>query len=387
MWLSIVVYSCMAAMLFGLGWHLKSREDKCIAAGGGEITWWRSWESHVCVLLIAIIAGARYHTGFDHAAYLIDYHFVGASGDFLRHDYEWGFEAITRLFSSLHIHYFFYFAFWALLQFGFLYYAMRHHKFLLPWLGAYLFLGQYFVYSMNFVRQGVAEGAFMAMTIFIIERRFWPYALCAVLGSLIHATMLLAFPIYLMCVVSGRRIPSSWLIFVFFACEVIGWFPKLFTPMFHWVQHLLALTPYEHYNIAINEMIANGYDHVAWGPSRVGHLLLHVLIIAIYPYLREWRSEDKLLSVLFRLSYTGICLHSLLLCTNNFILRPVNFLLAANVILIPYIIAYLYKTRRWLLFAFTTIVTYSYIYIIIFKAVYIPSETNVQYLYHFFFMQ
>ena len=120
MLLSLIVYSLTGAVLFFLGWHVNEREQRLLLQEGKELPFY-SWEIMLSVLLFSIVAGARYHTGYDHAMYLDQYLHLQQTGDFSRDNFEYGFEGISRLFAIFNIHYFFYFAFWALLQIGLLY--------------------------------------------------------------------------------------------------------------------------------------------------------------------------------------------------------------------------------------------------------------------------
>ena len=72
MLLSVCVYTSLAAILFALGWHVWKREERLKAATGRVLPFW-SWEIIASILIFAVVAGARYHTGFDHAMYLHQY--------------------------------------------------------------------------------------------------------------------------------------------------------------------------------------------------------------------------------------------------------------------------------------------------------------------------
>ena len=152
MLLSLLVYSLTGAVLFFLGWHVNKREQQSLLHSGTTLPFY-SWEILLSLLVFSVIAGARYHTGYDHAMYLDQYLHLQETGDFSRHNFEYGFEWISRFFAWCEIHFFFYFGFWALLQIGFLYFGLRHHKHLLCWVGLGIMCGSYFLGWMNSVRQ------------------------------------------------------------------------------------------------------------------------------------------------------------------------------------------------------------------------------------------
>ena len=110
MLLSLLVYSITGLILFLLGWHVNKRECESLLLTGKKLPFY-SWEILLSLLLFAVVAGARYHTGYDHAMYLEQYQHLQANGEFSRHNFEYGFEWISKIFAWCHIHYFFYFAF------------------------------------------------------------------------------------------------------------------------------------------------------------------------------------------------------------------------------------------------------------------------------------
>lgn len=169
--LSILVYTLTGFSLFGLGWHASVRDAKS-RLQGGQGTSFLSWEIVLSVLLFAIVAGARYNTGFDYAMYLREYGVLQATGDFNRCDFEPGFVLVSKGFAALNLHYFFYFAFWGAVQIGVVYLGLNDRKFLLPWVGLNIMLGTCFICWMNLMRQYVVVCAFVPMTLLIRQRKW-----------------------------------------------------------------------------------------------------------------------------------------------------------------------------------------------------------------------
>ena len=196
MLLSLLVYSLSGATLFFLGWHVNRREQRLQLQDGKQVPFY-SWEIVLSILLFAVVAGARYHTGFDHAMYLEQYKHLLQTGEFSRTNFEYGFELISKIFAWFHIHYFFYFAFWALLQIGFLYFGLRNHKHLLCWVGLGIMCGPYFLGWMNSIRQSVVVCLFVALIPLVRDRKFLPYAIIVIVAALIHKSALLLLPVFL----------------------------------------------------------------------------------------------------------------------------------------------------------------------------------------------
>ena len=72
MLLSLVVYIGMGLMLFYLGWHYNRRMQLNYLSGTTK-SFLTSWEIIASISLFTIIAALRYHTGWDHEDYIIDY--------------------------------------------------------------------------------------------------------------------------------------------------------------------------------------------------------------------------------------------------------------------------------------------------------------------------
>ena len=98
MLLSLLVYSLTGVALFLLGLHVNGREQRLMLETGKRLPFY-SWEILLSMLLFAIVAGARYHTGYDHAMYLDQYQHLLKAGEFSRHNFEYGFEWISKIFA------------------------------------------------------------------------------------------------------------------------------------------------------------------------------------------------------------------------------------------------------------------------------------------------
>lgn len=385
MLLSLLVYSITGAILFFLGWHVNNREQRALLQGGKQLPFY-SWEIMLSILVFSVVAGARYHTGYDHAMYLEQYQHLQQTGEFSRHNFEYGFEWISIIFAWCHIHYFFYFAFWAMLQIGFFYFGLRKHKHLLCWVGLLIMLGPYFVSWMNSVRQIVVASVFVALVPLIYERKFLLYSLIIVLCAFLHKSSLMLLPFFLICFINTYdRIPNRWvLLFVFTLFVLVGSFP-FWIKYFSNYEWFLKLTGYENYNNMDDPNVKGTLRMVSWGPLRILALLNNITLIWFYPELKRFFKNDFLLPYFFILSFLGMCLSNLLMNTTHFILRPVEYFNMFNIIISAYVLCYLYRVRNIKMLVLVAIINFSYIFIAVIKAVYYPLKTSVPYLYHFFF--
>ncbi len=373
------------AILFFLGWHVNKREQQTLLQGGTKLPFY-SWEILLSLLVFSVIAGARYHTGYDHAMYLEQYLHLQETGDFSRHNFEYGFEWISKLFAWCNIHYFFYFAFWALLQIGFLYFGLQNHKFLLCWVGLEIMLGPYFNSWMNSVRQSVVVCVFVALIPLIRDRKFLVYALIVVLCAFLHKSSLILLPVFLICFLKiGEKSPSQWVFLGILAVfVVVGSFP-FWTEYFTNYQWFIKLTGYSNYGNLDDPNVGGTMRMISWGPLRISVLLSNVAIIWFYPRLKSFFRDDTLLPYYFVLSFIGMCLNNLLMNTTHFILRPLDYFLIFNLIMTAYLLCYLYRSRSIIMFSLVAMLNFSYVFMAVAKAVYYPVRTSVPFLYHLFF--
>ena len=385
---SLLVYGLTGAVLFFLGWHVNKREQQSLLKGGAKLPFY-SWEIMLSLLIFSIIAGARYHTGYDHAMYLDQYLHLQKTGDFSRQNFEYGFEWISRFFAWCNIHYFFYFAFWALLQIGFLYFGLRHHKHLLCWVGLGIMCGSFFLGWMNSVRQSVVVCLFVALIPLINDRKFLPYLLIVIVAAFIHKSALLLLPVFLLTFIDVKEIITNRKVLMgVFACFVIlgvivGAIPwDKFLGNYQWILDLIG---YSNYGNTNDPNVVGQFKGLgSWGISRVPMLLGCISIIWFYPELKSHFSNDKLLSYFFVLAYIGMCLYYLLINTTHYILRPIDYFTIFYLIMGAYMMVYLLRTRKTWVAIFLALVLYTHFIGDVYKGVYRPSRTTVPFIYHTF---
>ena len=386
MLLSLLVYSLTGVILFFLGWHVNKREQQFLKKGGGLLPFY-SWEILLSLFIFAVVAGARYHTGYDHAMYLDQYLHLQKTGDFSRHNFEYGFEWISKVFAWCKIHYFFYFAFWALLQIGFLYYGLRNHKHLLCWVGLGIMCGSYFLGWMNSVRQSVVVCLFVALIPLFKDRKFLLYAIIVFGAAFLHKSALILIPFFLLSFINiDKKTPNRWLLLgILFVFVLLGVKP-FWLDYFNNYKWFLSLTGYDNYANLNDPNVAGKFRLLNWGPSRISILLCNILMIWFYPQLKLHFKTDKLLPYFFILAFIGMCLSNLLMNTSHFILRPVEYFTVFYLIIGSYLMNYLFNTRKYLVGTILLIALYSQFLINSFKAVYYPIPENQPFLYHFFFL-
>lgn len=385
---SFLVYTITAVVLAWLGWHANAREQRIIAAGGNQLSFFGCWEIVASILFFAAVAGARYKTGYDHLAYLGQYIRVRDLGEFRRTDYEFGFKHITRLFAMAKAHEFFFFAFWGGLQLGLFYYGFRKKKALFMWIPIVVMLGGFFVNWMNTIRQVVVECAMIAMVpMCTTVKRTLVACVVAIAFASIHFTALLV-PLFLglMWCLRNKEIKRRTMYIAYGVCVALGVYPMWLTA-FSGMADMLQGTDYQKYIPLINEMISNGYRFTPWGPNHTLVVVSQLILIWLYPQVKEHYKDDEALNSFFNLSFVGMCLSNLLINTSHFVLRPIEYLTLCQIVIIAYTLKYLFDTKRYVWFGGLSVCTLTITYIAVVKAVLMPTEINTPFLYNFIFWQ
>lgn len=384
MLLSIAVYTLTGLVLFALGKRVCLREERCLRDDGAMLPFY-SWEMLASIAVFAIVAGCRYHTGFDHAMYLKQFQMLQESGAFTRDNFEPGFKLITKAFAYSGCHYALYFAFWAALQIGLLYYGLKDRKFLLPWVALGIMLGPYFIEWMNSMRQAVACCMLVALVPLMQERKFLPYALAVAVMAFVHKSALLLLLIYFMPRIPVRINSSKVLMAILVVCILAGLKP-VWVNLLVYVQNALDMIGYGRYERLVGLVASGEYRFVNFGPNHIEVLFVDFCIIWFYPKVKECFKDDKMLPLFFAFAFVGMCLENLLLNTVHFMLRPIDYFRIFILIMNAYTLEYLFRSKNRAMFWLLAVVAFSYTYVVIFKAVYMPTIVNVPVLYHLFFM-
>ncbi len=382
---SISVYGGTALVLFLLGWHVWHRERRVVRAGGGELSFF-SWEILTSVAILATVAGMRWMTGYDHEKYYNQYLSVLDTGEFMRFHFEPLFRWVTYSFAAVNAHFTLYFGFWALLQFGLLYYGLRHDKHLLPWVALVLMLGPWFLFYMNTIRQYVIESLFIVLVPLIARRRFWLYVACVVPAVLLHRFAWLLLFLYGFAFLPVRKSGNRWWALGALAAAILSglkpYWLTVFKPLSTWFSSLGLGWWYEQ-NFA--EIVNGGFRWVAFGPSRVAGLVVIVLLVLLYPQVKRHFKHDKVLPYFYAIMLVGECLHNLFINTSFYFLRPIELLTICTLVMTAYTLSYLYQKRRYWLLPLMLVFSCSNATIDLVKSVVAPTPSNIVSQYHFFF--
>lgn len=351
MLVSIFVYGFTALSLFLLAKSASRNRDKGFGA----------FEYVLSFIIFGIVVGARYRVGVDHLSYLEYYNSINLHTT--TKNLETGFYAITWLFSTLGLHYFFYFAFWGILQLYLVYRSFQGNRFALAFSALYIMLGPIFFDWMNIMRQSIAVCAFACLIPYIKDHKLFRYVIAILLISLIHKSALICLPLFFLGYIKDFHSRTKLTISLFIISIIVGvGVPSIdFLPL----QEIANFIGYDNYNI---EMTLSGDTTYAagWGPRRLSMVIVDFFIIYYFPIIRKRYNLSDIWTVFFTFFFIGSCLYNVVSGISGFLVRPLNYLLIFRIHLVGLLLYYTYYKDRsvfllLLLFActFTLIGVYS----------------------------
>ena len=221
------------------------------------------------IIFFGLLCGVRYNVGADNLSYIKFYLDFQQKGEIERTDFEPLFLAVQYLFAKSGLHYMFYNGFWASVEIGFVYYALRREKYVLPYVALFIILGPIFLYWTNGIRQCVASCIFIFLIDYIVDRKFVKYCVGVMICFLIHKSALILLPLYFLLKkapdISRYRV---YLVIILMACAIIGSTPLMLSSGS--LGNIIAQLGYEHYALYVANFDADSIQSMAWGPGKIG---------------------------------------------------------------------------------------------------------------------
>lgn len=383
MLLSLTVYTGTAAVMAWLGWHVNRRERLNLTKTGTGLPL-NSWEIIAAALVFVVVSSLRWLTSWDYNMYYTYYVGMQSLGEYSRHNFELGFDLVTKTIARSGMHFSIYFAFWAAVQIILIFYALRHRKMLLPWLALCVFLGPYYIFWMGFVRQAVVEAIFLVMVEFSVRRKFWIYLLLSLIAFSIHRMCILFLPLYF---IPHIRVTNTrkWLpIILLLLCVALGSFPQWIKWVFDSIGQFAEVLGYGHYyRLFMSDDVEYAF-RVVYGPARLFPLLSCLIMVWYYPDMKRMFAADRYLPAMYRFSLLYMGYINLFANTTQYLTRPGELMRTVFVVMVCYTMCYLWRSRKWVSLALICFFNFYYVYYEIFKAFHSPGSIYVPELYHTF---
>jgi len=296
---SILVYGSLTAIMFFSGkYAAKRQEDRWEI---GLDTPFFVPEIILIFLAFCFVCGARWNVGADSLIYLRNYLYLQDTGHFIsRYDFELLFSVISKIFALLHVHFFFYFAFWAFLQLFFIFYAFKNERYLYPYFAIIIILGSLFFTWNNGMRQSLAACIFVYSYKFIERRQFLKFLITIILASLIHQSVILCLIFYF---ILNRDIPFNkyWYLFILIISAFIGT-TTLWTTFSQNIEKFFSSLGYGGYEGKTEYMIKT----INLGGRSLILLITCAINIWFFPEVYKYFNHAKRVKIFFIMYYIGI---------------------------------------------------------------------------------
>lgn len=338
----------------------------------------------MAMLIYVAVSSVRWLTSWDYNMYYTYYVSMQSVGDFSRENFEPGFDLVTNAMAKSGLHFAFYFGFWAAVQIVLLYYALRHRKFLLPWIGLCVMLGPYYIQWMNSIRQTVLECLLVAMVELIIRRKFWIYLILTLLAASLHKMALLLIPVYFVPLIPVRGIKRWMVIAVLALCVVVGQFPQWIQWLFSSIGGLADYLGYGHYyRLFASKNETYLFSH--WnGPARVFPFISCLIMTWYDPAIKQRFNDEAFLSAIYRFALIHIAYLNIFANTTLYLRRPGDLFRATFLVMVCYTLHYLWRERKWLPFAVMALLNFYFVFFDMIKATINPSCVTFPELYRTF---
>ena len=379
MLLSCVVYTSLAALLFVLARRVAWQP----LASGQAMRQQHSvpWEYVASVFIFAVIAGARWHTGYDHASYVSQYVTL-QNYHFFTRDFEPGFMLLTQAFASSGLHFFFYFFTIAAIELAAIYVALRHHPRVLSVVMLLLVLGPTFVHLMNTVRQGLVECFVPLVVMLLYDKKKLAAAILIVLLTLFHYTaalLLLLLPLRPLELKVNRTVLVVLFVLVVALSIYQVWFNGLIAVSADWLANVS-----QSYAAQLGRLVEGEVNMAHIGPVKVLLLTTQFITLWLMRDVSQHYGSHKGISLLIVLASVYVLGTNLFSSTTCFMQRPFELFTICYLIVAAYTVLLLWDTRRKLWAGVLLGMHCSYIYLAIFKAVYAPDVVTTPFLYNTF---
>lgn len=381
--LSLTVYTGTAVAMAWLGWHVNHREQRLMAQGEAELPF-ASWEILMAMLIYVAVSSVRWLTSWDYNMYYTYYVSMQSVGEFSRENFEPGFELVTKLMARSGLHFAFYFGFWAALQIVLLYYALRHRKFLLPWIGLCVLLGPYYIQWMNSIRQTVLECLLVLLVELIVRRKLWLYMLISLLALTLHKMALLLIPLYFVPLIRVRGIRRWMAPAALLLCVVVGQFPGWIKWLFENIGGMMDYFGYGHYYRLFSAKNAS-YLFGSWmGPARLCPFVTCLVMAWYYPDIKRFHHGDAFLAGIYRFALIHIAYLNIFANTTLYLRRPGDLFRAAFLVMVCYTFHYLWQQRKWWPLAAMAVLNFYFVFYDMVKATLHPASITFPELYRTF---
>lgn len=339
---TFAVYSFLTIFMVVCGFMIARESPSCVRYGRRDVSEpFFTIPSALLFLSFAFVFGCRWDVGVDHLDYLYTY-LNGGSG---RHEKLFG--LVETFLSENGFHFAFYFGFWALWDIVLLFYCVKDHKYIFPFLAVMLMLTSTYLSMMNTMRQHAAMVVFLVSLHYIDKKKFIKYLVCCLVAVLLHKSAVILLVLYPILSRKNDWFKSRLLQLLLYAVcfylqfyfdSVVEWIEKPFT----WFSEELD---YERYNMDM--LFSDRWSRDKFGQNTgLGPIINIIRILPVILCSRKLKLyfDFPLFKIIYTLWFTGVLL-ALLFGSSIILNRIVMYFTIIKAIMYSFFLYYCFKSK------------------------------------------
>lgn len=315
-------------------------------------------------VVFSLMCGLRYSVGVDCESYATTYNDLlqGTSIEtILRRNLiapEQGFIFLMRFFAAFGAPVFVFMGFLAFLEYSFFFKAFKKRSFLLPYLGAILILGPFFLSWMNGIRQAIASCIFVFAMQLLVDKKQWVWYLLLIgLAVLIHKSALILLP-FIFLVFYDHQPNKMLLTGILIVCFFLGQFSG-FSGYSQYLEDVLPFLNYSGYSENL-ESFADETANINFGLRSTMSLLSFLIVIMYSDNLFRSFRRDRFFKVSYLMSFVYACLFLLTFSMNSIFKRPMLYMMPFVLICQAYSLFLMRRRKHFTLLLVSSIAFCSY---------------------------
>ena len=301
----------------------------------------------IAAIIMAVVAGIRYNTGYDYGSYY--WYYVAKQGSF-----EKGFEWLNSFGHLLHLNVFEFQIFYAFLTLGLLSYFLYSN--VSPGIGGfgllYYFSRFYWVRDLGQIRSSLASVICLYSIKYIKEKRPIPFLIIILIAQLVHRGAIVFIFAYLIANYFNKNVDFAKTIFYLIGAYIVGIILKHYPAI---VQKLTHSSAYVTQSAYVNN-----------SSGSIVTLLVQFAIIMFYIYTKHYENRsDLFMNVTANVYLTGILVALALIGYRTLGYRLDTILNTTEIIMVPYLINKTFNNKA-LVVVINVIVSALMLYMIMF---------------------
>ena len=282
----------------------------------------------IAAIIMAVVAGIRYNTGYDYGSYY--WYYVAKQGSF-----EKGFEWLNSFGHLLHLNVFEFQIFYAFLTLGLLAYFLYRN--VSPGIGGfgllYYFSRFYWVRDLGQVRSSLACVICLYSIKYIKEKRLIPFLIIILIAQLVHRGAIVFIFAYLIANYFNKNVGFAKTIFYLIGAYIVGIILKNYPILIQKLTHDSAYVTQTAYTTDSSGSLVT--------------LIVQIIMILLYIYVKHYDgSNNKFMGTVANVYLTGILVALVFISGYRTLgYRLDTMLNTTEIIMVPYLINKIFNNK------------------------------------------